>query len=205
MGRYSPDKPTLLPGGKVMLSDGGEYGPCMKALMPRQRQFVLAYLAMGQTARGKEAQAYLEAGYAAKSSESASYGARRLLGDPKIQLAIQEEGRKALVSGGPLATDVVLEVMVDPTSSKRDRLSAAKLVMDRAGLHGTTEHKTTVTHELSEEQLLKGINAACARLGVSAEAMLGPELAKKYLPKPEPIDAEFEEVTYDPELEEMLA
>lgn len=204
--RYTPDRPLKTATGKVLLNDGAEYGPAMRKLPPRQRQFVLAYMAMGGQAREHVTRAYFEAGYRATTPETARVNARRILRSTEVQAALIEEGRRALAASGAIAVDVVEEIMTDITAPRKDRLSAAKLVMDRGGLHGMSEHKTTVAHELSEDQMLLQITQISKRLGVDPAKLLGDELAKKYIghePAAPTIDADF--VEYDPELDDLLS
>ncbi len=191
----------------MQLQDGGEFGPAMRRLLPRQRAFVQAYMALGASGRGMGHRAAAIAGYDG-DEESLRVRGSVLLSDQRVQDALLEEGRKALNSHGPIAADVVHEIMVDPTVAKKDRLRAAEMVLNRSGLHGTTEHKVQVEHQVDEGLMLRKVEMLCAQLGLDPRKLLGPVLAAKAQQiehdRQAVVDAEFVEVELDEETEALL-
>ena len=75
--------------GKMRLPDMGEYGPKIRALVPRMREFVLAYLNNG----GNATRAYIAAGYGG-TTESANKNAHKILYDERVQEALHEQSQK---------------------------------------------------------------------------------------------------------------
>lgn len=179
--------------GRYLLEPPPEYGPAMAALVPRQRRFVETYLAQG----GKHLErAYIEAGYTGDGI-SLRMHARALINSEKVQAALLEESRKRLVTHGPAAIETVLEVMNDPTTSKKDRLSAADRILNRGGLHARTEHIVQQTHTLDLAALTNKAKLLAAELGVDISSALP---AMKALPAPA-VDAQFEDI--DPEADDF--
>lgn len=180
---------TWTPQGKMRLPDFGEIGPALRALTPRQRRFVLCFLAGG--ARNASA-AYRDAGYGG-DNDTVKANAWRLIHDPKIQQAIAEETKARLQgNGAALASELLLEVMQNPTAATKDRLRAAELTMNRTGLHATTEHKMTVEHSVDETTLINKVKRLSLELGLDADKLLaGTSMA---LQAPAAVDAEFEVV-----------
>jgi phage terminase small subunit len=118
----------------------GEMGPKMSALTTKQQAFIVAIMELGT-------RDFTRAAAAAGYSEGGSHGALkvtafRLAHDPRIQEAMFEFSQRRMNSGGPIAVDVVFEIMTDPTH--KDRLKAAQIFLDRTGLHAKSEHKVTV-------------------------------------------------------------
>lgn len=184
MSRYRPDPPMPGRKGKVHLfADQGEYGPAMKAIAPRQRAFVRAYIALGGNIRGNGHRAAASAGYV-----DAVATARQLLSDKKVQLAIIEEGKAAMIAGGPMAIDYLMETIADPTASRRDRTRAAELTLNRAGHHAVSEHNVNVQHSLDEKQMVAQIKQMAEFLGVDPEKFLGFSSPQKV------IEADYEEL-----------
>jgi len=74
--------------------------------------------------------AVLAAGYSENSAESALF---QLLRQPLIMAAIQVGIAKRLAMGAPLALNVMLDLVSDPSMHPKLRLDAAKTILDRAG------------------------------------------------------------------------
>ena len=181
------------PGGKLILPDMSQIGPCMRALNYKQQKFVRQYLVHHNATR-----AFIEAGYA---PESANNNASHHLHLEHIQAAIQEEARKLFVSSGPKSHAVMAEVMDNPMLAAKDRLRAAELIANRAGLHAMSEHKVTVAHTMDHAALIQKLKALGEELGMDVSkplAEFGDPLA---LEAPEAQEAEFVEVE---DLEDLL-
>lgn len=181
------DPITVTSRGKWRLPDMGQYGPAMAALRPKQRKFVEIYHANG----GNGTRAYIDAGYGG-SSEDARGNASHLLQDPKIQSALVETARGRTTGKIGVALDVVAGILEDPGTLAKDKIAAAKMLMDRGGLHGMIEQKITHEHTLNYEQLV-----AKAKL---LEQRLGRSLPAGIIERSKPVaeDVEFEDIEPDP-------
>jgi hypothetical protein len=152
----------------------GDYGPKFKALSKdRHRAFVLALVQQGS--RDYTA-AYKLAGYLS-ADEFANQEASRLAHDTRIQEALHEEASRRLHGLVPLALRTVGDIMENENAKDADRLKASLGVMDRAGLHTTTEHKITL--ELADDpEMLAQIKLLAERNGIPLERLLGARLSK---------------------------
>ncbi|HEV2549262.1 MAG TPA: hypothetical protein VGU20_18115 [Stellaceae bacterium] len=155
----------------------GKLGPAMKALgTDKQRAFVIALVKLGCTVR----RAAQLAGYA-DNPNSLDCRGYQLSHDPKIQAALQEEGVKALRTSGVAAISVLEEIMRNPQSADRDRISAAKEVLGRGGFASLSEHNINITHR-SEAELDAEMEAVGRELGWSEEQIakaVGRKVKKK--------------------------
>ena len=159
---------TYTPHGKMRLPDMGDYGPALRKLVPRQQKFVLAYLAGG----GQNAtQAYCDAGYGG-NRDTAKVNSYKLLHDEKVVAAIVEESRKAVAADTPYARHVVREVLDSPHLAAKDRLRAAEMILNRGGLHATSEHKVSVEHKMDHGQLVAKLKLLAADCGLDADKLL---------------------------------
>lgn len=171
------DAPIRRWNGKVQLQPQSQYGPAMQALTPRWRRFVYCYLANG----GRNAtKAYMEAGFGG-DSKSAQGHASKLLHDSRIQAALREETKLRMVGHAPLAVAVLQEVM-DSSLNAKDRMTAARAILDRTGFMASIEHKVTHEHTLNNEQALAQAKAMAAFMGIPEQQLLG------YLAAEEPIE-----------------
>lgn len=186
MSRYDPEV-IKLPNGKWLLQPLENYGPAMRRLTPKQRAFCEQYMALGLGIRGNIGRAVVLAGFA--DPDPSHYG-RRLLQNQVIQDALTELGKANLTSNGPVAAEVLTEIMTDVTTSKRDRLRAAEMVLNRAGLHAVSEHKVDVSDKRDQGELMKRIKLLCEQLGADPKKLLGASFASKL----EAVDAEYEVV-----------
>jgi len=170
------------PGLALKVPDGN-LGPAMRALpTDRQRAFVLALFTLGTADYTKAARA---AGYGGENPDNVRFIAHRIAHDDRVQAAIQEEARRRLHAGAITAVGVIHEAMADP--DRRVALKAAHMLLDRAGLHPTTEHKVTVDNK-SEAEALRDVKAILTRMGLSVD------LQRKFLEHVGVVDVEFEEV-----------
>lgn len=156
-------------------------GPKMAALPnDKWRAFVRLHIARPREHGERNVR---EAGFAGRSSVACRVQAHRLLHDERVQEAIIEESRRGLVTLAPAAVLVAGDILADKTEKASDRLMAAKAIFDRSGLHGLTEHKTTVQLRDDPDQLRR-IAALIAMLGLPTEIeaqmrekLLGPRLS----------------------------
>lgn len=160
----------------------GKYGPKFEKLgSDRQRAFVLCYLQQGDR---NAAAAYRSAGYQC-ADEYAKQEAYRLLQDPKIQEAIQEQASRSLYALAPMALKVLGDIIENPQEKGGDRLKGALGVLDRAGLHAKTETVTTLQTDTETLELIRQLAKAN---NIPLENLLGSRLAKT-------VDVEFEDIT----------
>ena len=176
-------------------TDLGKIGPCMRALAPRQRNFVWALFQQGDRDATAAAR---KAGY--KDGSGIRNTAYQLWHDEKIQAAIHEEGRRRLNGMVPFAIAKMTDIMEDPQSDKAVVLKGVNMVLDRAGLHSVSERKVTHEHSMSDPGMLEKIRLLAVQLGVDPEKLLGARLAKQ---QPAAIEAEYQEVR-QPTLEDFL-
>lgn len=108
----------------------------MADLSPKQLIFVQEYIRSGN---GK--QAAIAAGYSERSAESQ---ASRMLRNDKVkqyldkkEAKLDKDLREMFVEDAVKAYGVLMEIMQDPTVPPKDRLSAAKDLLDRAGYKPT--------------------------------------------------------------------
>ena len=154
----------------------------MLKLNERQRAFVVAMLDRG--GRDNTAAAR-EAGYGGESTTGIKVTAFRLAHDPMIQDAIREEAEKRLKAGAIMAVNTLLDIADDATTEKKDRLKAIEMIMNRTGLHATSEHKVNVTHsDPTRDEMVKRITLLAQKNGLDPSKLLGGPTT----------DAEFTEV-----------
>jgi hypothetical protein len=150
----------------VPATDIGELGPAMRALNVRQRLFVEALLMQGNADQHRAAAA---AGYTGTDEVLRSTGSR-LARDDKVRAAIHEESIRRMESAAILATSVLVEIAGD--SMHKDRLKASLAILDRVGLHATTEHKVTVKKE-DDADKIRAICLLADKLGLDKKILLG--------------------------------
>jgi phage terminase small subunit len=118
--------------------------------------------------------------------------AHRLAHDPKIQDAIDEEAAKRLKTGKVMAVNTLLEIMESSSVENKDRLKAVEMLMNRTGMHATSEHKTTVTHrDETSEEVIEQIKQFSKAMGIDPKTFLGVGAGTEIVQVEE---AEFEEV-----------
>lgn len=183
-------------------ADEPRYGPAMLALPnDRWRHFVEAYM-MHTTGTGND-KGHLAACKAAGftgTEASLRVTAHRVFHDERVQRAMQEELRRAVVTDGPAARAVMRGIMDNPAHPMQ--FAAAKTIMDKA-IPAMLEVQHNHEHSIAPEMMTKALQLARS-YGMPVEKMLGWKLAAQ-LPKPteEPlptvIDAECVEVVRTPE------
>ena len=168
------------------MENEGKMGPKMLALPnERWRSFAIAFVEGGTG----NATAALKATGCVGTEVALRVNAHHMRHDIRMQEAIQEEAKKRMVSLLPIALQVHTDVMKDP--EHKDRLNAARSVLDRAGLHTVTEEKKSLEVTFNTDQIARARSLA-VRLGVPLEKLIGSRLS---IPAPvEQIeDAEFED------------
>lgn len=179
---------------KIEPMDLDGYGPAMRALAnDRMRRFVLIWVETG----GTQHDVAKAAGYGTEelTRNSLRVAGHNLYHREDVQAAILEQLQKVVRNAAPSALRVVTEIANNPQVQPRDRLSAAKLILERSGLSAITEHKVTVTK--SPQEIDNRLAALLAKAGLSEEAR------EKLLGKV--IDVVSEEVLADePEEKEPL-
>ena len=103
------------------------WGEAMAALTEKQRTFVCHFFEFPRR-HGAATFAAVKAGYGNNRASSASI-AHQLLGDPKVQKAIEEKSRKRITTLGPLAVRALRKLLETP--SARDHGRALGIVLDR--------------------------------------------------------------------------
>ena len=167
---------------RVPIMDYGDYGPAMRALpSDRQRAFVIAFLQSG----GQNAtEAARQAGY--EDSKATRITATRLAHDTAVQAAMLEESQRMLGAHLPLSTAFLVKVLSDdsPSVAMKDKLKAVDMIMTRTGMPAQTEHRVTVEHKMSEDQVKQRVLELAQKHGIPIENLLGSDV----------IEGEFTEV-----------
>jgi hypothetical protein len=175
--------------------DTSSLGPAMVALSPAMRAFVVAKVTMGLN----NIDAAKTAGYSARSPHALGVVGSRLAHDDRVQVAILEEGQKLMRTEGPRSVHTLVAIRDDKAASNKDRLTAAKELLDRSGFHATTEHHVSVEHSLSDAEKDRRMLVLAAELGISQteaqKLLIAPAAPKAVEAAYENVlDAEFEQV-----------
>ncbi len=156
----------------------------MAALTPQRQGFVEAMVEGGA---GPE--------FVAKAAALAGYSPThgwKLMREPRVLAALREEAAKHLLAGALIGSKVLIEIATD--SEHKDRLKAAKELLAHSGFTAVTEQKITIDHTNSEtRELIKEIQAFAKATGLDSRQLLG----SVGVTAPEPVDAEFTEVSPD--------
>lgn len=170
------------PGAVIVLDVPRDYqlGPAMAKLNERQQAFVMGLIQLGNQGR-----AYVAAGY---PEDPTGGNPSKLAHDPKVQDAIKEVGQKMLNAGSVQAVKFLLDTVDCESAERKDRIKAAEMIMNRSGLHATTEHKVEVTRAVkTPDEKIKRIRELSSKYGIDAEKLVGGLV----------IEAEYEEVEED--------
>lgn len=188
------------------VQDSPELGTAMSAISPQQRAFVMAYV---ENATGNAAQAARAAGYGANSptDEAAAQAAKmsgwRLIHDEKVLAAIRELAQSHMEAKAFHAANVLVEIAEDPTH--KDRLKAAELLMNRAGMLVVQEQRVVHEHRVeSRSSILDKIAVIAQRNGLDLNAVMAAT-GRKMEALPAPVtDATFEPAPSSEGLEDLL-
>lgn len=136
----------------------------------QQKAFVGEYVRNG----GNGTQAAIVAGY---SERTADVQASRLLTKPKIREAVNKDTVELAERSAPMALQTLVGVLEDPTASNRDKIIAAREILDRGPLR-------------KKDGRMVGINlnvgpVSASKLLRELEEKRKKRLAKKELPKKE--------------------
>lgn len=175
------------------IPDSPELGAAMSAISPQQRAFVLAYVEDGTRNASRAARV---AGYGETSpteeqaKTAAKVGGWRLIHTAAILAAIKELAQARLDASAFQAANVLMEIAEDPTH--KDRLKAAEMIMNRAGMIVVQESKVVHEHKVERrDSILERIEALAAKHGLNADALLQRRIQEaepvtvKALPPPE--------------------
>jgi len=110
------------------------------------------------------------AGFSDRSRNSLEVQGHVLVHDARIQAAIQEQSRSALLGLAPLAVGAMRGVLEN--SGHKDHIRAALGVLDRTGLHAVSETKMTSTVTIERKEQITQTIQLCAELGLDAKALL---------------------------------
>lgn len=184
---------TSLPALVIPPIEERDLGPHMKALNPRQRNFVIAYLQAGCRPKGNT-QAARNAGYTGDDA-SMRVTAWRLMRDAKIQMAIKEEADKWFIGMAPLAMKALEDVVT--TDGHKQQVKAAAMILDRTGYGPKTEHRVTMEKKEDRIQKLQRAIRVAKALGLDPKAFIGnaSDVKEDDL---KVIDADYIEVKGDP-------
>lgn len=171
----------------IMEVPAKQLGPCMQALSPKHRAFVLALYALGTN----DATAAARLIYTDNGNGSINVQAHRVMHRADVQAAIDEEARRRIKSLQPLGIHELTEIMKNP--QHKDQLKAVAMAFNRSGLNEV--HESKVTHEIvrTQREKIAEIKSLAGELGVDPKTLLG-NMA-------DVTDAEFEEVPTDDEPE----
>lgn len=181
----------------------GKFGPKMLALTDKQQRFVINLLTQGIR---NYTEAAALAGYS--NNGNGSHGglkvtAHRLAHDDKINAAIEEEGRRRFKGMIPWAINLIEAVGDNQQSTGAERLKAAGMVLDRAGMHAVSERINTSGDSLIDDpDRLNRIQALARALGKPIEELIGQRMAAR-LGEPSVSEAVFEDISTEG-LEDLL-
>ena len=163
---------SKLPTPTIEVPEGLELGPAMSRLNERQQKFVMAML----QGNGSMKRAAMLAGYPdnPENPNQIEVTAHRLSHDPKVQEAIREVGLKSMTAASLVAVKTLIEISMDPTAERKDRIKASDSILDRTGLPKTTEHKTIVTHrDETSDEMVKQLTQLAKSFGMDPSKLLG--------------------------------
>lgn len=150
------------------------FGPAMGELTDLQRAWVYALVEKG----GNGTEAAMIAGYGANAATAALRdGACRVAShsnsrNPKIQAAIREEAGHRLYTGALIGASVLMEIAGDVFH--KDRLKAAKLLLEHNGYQIIAEQNINVNHTSTDTKaVIARIVDMAGRLGLDPQALLG--------------------------------
>ncbi len=161
--------------------DEAELGPAMRALNPRQRLFVQAYLHIYPPNASKAARI---AGYSDAGNGAARVRGYELLHSEKVKSAMIEEARRLVaVEGLPIGLHTLKTVAADP--KHKDCVRASLALLNRGGLHETVEKNVNVNVEVSEIEKIKQIWAFAINLGIDPYVLVGSLTEEEYAAIPD--------------------
>lgn len=153
-------------GTQLITVNRSDLGPAMLALNERQQRFVVALAETG----GNQTRAALLAGY--KPGNGLSGTASCLAADPRVQAALHEVTLGRLHSGKMLAVSRLVELC--DSRDEAISIKAALAIMDRTGLHATSEHHVkTEDKSKTDEAMISRIMQLSKKLNLDPKLLLG--------------------------------
>jgi phage terminase small subunit len=137
----------------VSVPPDDELGPCMLALTPKRRRFVME-LARGPSGYGSAVRAARAAGYSGDDAVVEKVASVNLH-NQKVQDALREVGGK-LIRASAFAAIRQTELIAKDLAHK-DCLKACLALMDRGGFAVETHHTVTVEHKSLDDQALEAL------------------------------------------------
>lgn len=168
----------------IISNPDAKLGPAMRNLNHRQQCFVVALIEHGGI---NFPEAAARAGYPSENREALRATASRLAHDEDILKAIHEEAHRRMRSGAILTVSTLLNIINDPMSKNCDKLKACDMVLNRTGLHPTSEHTVKIEHlDTTEASMIKKIKLLAEKQGLDPKKLLGSVGV---------VDAEFVEIS----------
>lgn len=162
-----------------------ELGPMMQALNERQRRFVAALFDVAP-GRATQVRAARLAGYGkpASSNKVLTVIASRLMTDERIQLAVEEEGRRRFRALAPLAHQAACKLLSNPKHKDH-----GKAVLAIIALATPIEARVQHQHQHQHLHLHKSVPRSPADIA-SATRRIAELAARAGVTLPEPITIE---------------
>ena len=135
----------------------GEYGPAMRALMPRHRAFVIAMFELGDHPTNSDCAR--AAGYEGSTTVIATT-AHRIAHHEKVQLAIKEEAERRCTTMMPLALRRLGSILLDKQHT--DSLAAVKHSLAIGGI--SPSQQIEVTHKIDRRQAILELREIMAQM-----------------------------------------
>lgn len=151
----------------------GELGPAMSSL-PNDtwRRFVIAMCESGTVSYTRAMQMADPDRYN-DNPNAAGVAGHRLAHDARIQAAIREEGQRRMGAAVSIAVGSLVLFVQNTTLPARDRMKAAAMILNRAGLPETTEHHVKTERVLSDQEKVESILRIAQAMGIDGKALLG--------------------------------
>lgn len=151
-----------------------EFGPAMKALLPMQQAFVLAYCTSSE---GNATKAAKEAGYS-NNTNAISVQAYRLTHRPDVLAAIREMTVARVSAGLPVYVEALEKVAKNV--QHKDQVKAIGMLLNRGGMPDVREinHNVVVTVTRAEKEA--EIRQMAEELGMDPEKLLGTVTEAEY-------------------------
>jgi hypothetical protein len=147
-----------------------DLGPCMLALTPKQRAFVME-LRAGPAGYGSEVRAARAARYGTPTSSDGSMKvmAHNVLHNPKVQEALREVGVRIIRAEAFQSIKNTAAIAND--REHRDCLKANLALLDRGGFAVESVHHVTVAHSretvvIATDEVLRRIAELAAKAGL---------------------------------------
>jgi len=151
--------------------DEGRLGPAMRLLTDRQRRFVYAMCRPGPGGDLNHTEAAEIAGYIGDRATLQTTGSR-LYHDEKVRAGMLEVGFAKMGGAVPMAVSMLIQIAT--TSLKEtNRMKAAGMILNRAGLPEVSKHEVKVTRELTQEEKIEKAIRLAKALGLDPRQMLG--------------------------------